>query len=226
MRKSGSLLAVCIVTVLLPGRIPAQEDTVVYAIEEKMGLFSDPAGERVADVHRSAEMRVRERKDGWARVELTGWVPERALVGDRERAGESGQLRDIPVELVRYRIQKMSKDLHRRKKPYGAHVRIYFQFRNRSKKTLTGLEYTAEYLDSFGELLHEETYRHQLKLDPGKVNPREHFWYYEDNEFIDHEPYDLMRAAADAETMKIRVVIRKAVFSDGSVIDVSPEGSP
>ena len=209
------------VVLFLPWVSGAQErETVRYMSKEKEALLAAPGGERLAEVYVGTGLDVLEKREGWLKVRLTGWVRSDSTTPSRQEAEKLKAEYQRPVELVRYKIQKLSKDLHRDKKPYGAHVRAYFQFKNNSGKTITGLIYRVEYRDSFGDLLHEETYRDQLRIEPGKTNPRENFWYYEDNEFVEDEPYDRMQSAADSGTMKAEVSIKKVVFEDGSMVDL------
>jgi len=59
----------------------------------------------------------------------------------------------------------------------------------------------------------------QLKILPGKTNKMSSFWYWEDNEFIDGQPYDKLQSAAGAGTIKVKVKIKKAVFEDGTIVN-------
>lgn len=221
MGKRCIVFALAGITLCIPPVAGAQErETARYVSKEKETLQATPGGEKLAEVYVGTGLDVLEKREGWLKVRLTGWMRSDSTTTSRQEADKLKAEYRRPVELVRYKIQRLSKDIHRDKKPYGAHVRAYFQFKNNSGKTLTGLIYQVEYRDSFGDLLHEETYRDQLRIEPGKTNPQENFWYYEDNEFMDDEPYDRMQSAADSGTMKAKVTIKKVVFEDGSMVDL------
>ena len=168
---------------------------------------------------RGTELKLIERKGKWIRVEVTGWIYEPSTTSNKNELKKVDNNKSNLVEFVHSRVVSLPADFSRDSKPYSAHVKAYFQFQNNSNKTLTGLIYETTFLDSFGDVLYKTTMKDQLRVPPGKKNNMDGFWYWEDNPFIDGQPYDKLQAAAGAGTIKVKVKIKKAVFEDGSIIN-------
>lgn len=68
-----------------------------------------PQGEEVADLHAGADLRVLERRDGWARVRLEGWVPAAELASARPDSSladlSAADLRANPEQYVGRRVR-------------------------------------------------------------------------------------------------------------------------
>lgn len=122
------------------------------------------------------------------------------------------------VELVRYTVLKLPADYQRAQKPYTAHIRLYFQFRNNSDKTIIALLYAAMFVDNLGNVLHEQEYGHVLRIDPRKESAKQGFWFLEDNVYDNDEVYDKLQRYVDDGTLTIRVEIKKGVFADGMIV--------
>ena len=120
------------------------------------------------------------------------------------------------VELINFRMECLGEDFSRNDKPYGSHVRFYPGFRNNSDSTIVGIKYDIRFLDGFGDLLHKESIKEHLRLEPWKESAIGKYWYWEDNEFIHGEPYDKLWAAISSNTIKIRVKFKKIALDDGS----------
>ena len=196
----------------------AQESQSRYVKPETENLRATPNGRKVGTLMRGTELKVIDRKGKWIKVEVTGWIFEPSTTANKNEIKKVIKKSNL-VEFVNSRVESLPADFSRDSKPYGAHVRAYFQFRNNSKKTLTGLVYETTFLDSFGDVLYKTTMKDQLKIPPGKTNRMSSFWYWEDNEFIDGQPYDKLQSAAGAGTIKVKVKIKKAVFEDGTVVN-------
>jgi hypothetical protein len=222
MNRIKNVVTGIILTVFLPFCIWAQvKESFLYVKAVKEELRTAPNGDKMAEVLQSIEMKLLEEKDKWVKVQITGWILKSSTTNDKTEIDKLKVERKNIVEFVNYKILKLPADYSRDSKPYGSHVRAHFQFRNNSNKTLTGLIYKVEFLDSFGDVLYKITsVKHQLKISPEEVNPIDAwYWYWEDNQYINDEPYDKLHAAASAGTIKVRVTIQKAAFNDGTVVE-------
>jgi len=209
----GIIALVCLSVVAL-----AQESQSRYVKPESINLRAMPNGKKVGELLQGTELKVIDRKGKWINVEITGWIFEPSTTVNKNEFKKAIAEKSNIVEFVNSRVESLPADFSRDSKPYRAHVRAYFQFRNNSKKTLTGLAYETTFLDSFGDVLYKTTMKDQLKVPAGKTNRMSSFWYWEDNEFIGGEPYDKLQSAAGAGTIKVKVRIKKAVFADGTVV--------
>ena len=127
-----------------------------------------------------------------------------------------------PTEYIGFvlaKIEDMGPDYSRDNPPYSAHVRMYPQFINLSDRTITGVCFKATFIDSFGEEKYttgELTY--YVTLEPGETNEMDTSWYWEDNPFMDSEPYDFIRPVL-SNYMDIKITYIKIVFDDGEIIN-------
>lgn len=118
-----------------------------------------------------------------------------------------------------FKSAHLDADYSRSSKPYGAHVRLYFQFENLSSKKIAGLIYQVKCKDAFGDTIYSTNLKDNLVLAPDQSNPMDAFWYYEDNEFVPGEPYDKLKGAVQAGTLKVSVAVTKIAFYDGTVLE-------
>jgi len=219
MKQCNGLLLGIVALFCINGVVLAQEQQIRYVKLESENLRATPNGKKVGILMQGAELRIIDRKGKWIKVEVTGWIFEPSTTVDKSEIKKVVGKKSNLIEIVNWRVVSLPADFSRDSKPYGAHVRAYFQFRNNSKKTLTGLVYETTFLDSFGDVLYKTTMKDQLKILPGKTNKMSSFWYWEDNEFIDGQPYDKLQSAAGAGTIKVKVKIKKAVFEDGTIVN-------
>tara|TARA_B100001250_G_scaffold82938_1_gene68430 strand:- start:170 stop:700 length:531 start_codon:yes stop_codon:yes gene_type:complete len=122
-----------------------------------------------------------------------------------------------PVKFISCKIEKKIKDFSRDSKPYKAHVRAYFQFENLSSKTTSGIQFKFYFKDAFGDVLYESSSKSNIIIKPNKKNSMNTFFYWEDNEFLAGEPYDMLQSAAGAGTIRTEVEIISVVFDDGAI---------
>ena len=219
MKWCKGLLLGVIALFCINGVVLAQESQSRYVKLETENLRATPNGKKVGILMRGTQLKVIDRKGKWIKVEVTGWIFEPSTTANKNEINKVVSKKSNLVEFVNSRVESLPADFSRDSKPYGAHVRAYFQFRNNSKKTLTGLVYETTFLDSFGDVLYKTTMKDQLKIPPGKTNRMSSFWYWEDNKFIDGQPYDKLQSAAGAGTIKVKVKIKKVAFEDGTVVN-------
>lgn len=135
-------------------------------------------------------------------------------LGASESDRPKGDASTKAVEFIDYRI--------RYDRAWGllGGIEAYFQFRNNSNKTLTGVVYRVDYYDDFGDTLYTtEPLKHPMRVPPGEKNELEsHAWRYSGSS-LSSSAFDKLEAAAKAGIIKVRVRILRASYSDGSVVD-------
>ncbi|MGW6778321.1 hypothetical protein ACWF50_09745 [Brucella pseudogrignonensis] len=92
-------------------------------------------------------------------------------------------------------------------------------FKNNTKKTLVAVELAIVISDAFGEKIIDGKDKLDIKIAPGKSQTSNVFFYWEDNQFINNQPYDKLFGPVDTGVAKAEMKVLKAVFSDGSVED-------
>ena len=120
------------------------------------------------------------------------------------------------ITFVKAKLERFEKDYDRNSKPYSAHVRAYFQFKNISNKTITAIKFDFAFKDVFGDILYDNSAKYDLNLPSGEKNPMNLYWYWEDSY---SSPYKKLWSPVESGNVKTEVSITKIVFSDGSIIE-------
>jgi hypothetical protein len=120
-----------------------------------------------------------------------------------------------PITLTNIALRTQGKDLERR--VYSQRVEAVPTFKNGSTKTVVAIEHTLVIADAFGEKVVDGRSKLDIKIAPGKTVRSETFYFWEDNQFINDEPYDRLYGPVGTGVAKATIVVTKAVFSDGSV---------
>ena len=120
------------------------------------------------------------------------------------------------IKFIKAKLEKYEKDYDRSSKPYSAHVRAYFQFKNLSNKEIVAIKFDFCFKDVFGDVLYENSTKYDLNLSPGIKNSMDTYWYWEDSYL---SPYSKLWSPVNSGNVKTEVTVTKIVFSDGSTIE-------
>jgi hypothetical protein len=101
---------------------------------------------------------------------------------------------------------------------YNSSLVITPVFKNIGSKAIVGLQGYLSVVDGFGKEVYGFNFRSDDKLTPGHDSGHSGGYSFEDNPFINDEPYDKMIALVVAGTAKYNVKIKQIAFSDGSVL--------
>lgn len=120
------------------------------------------------------------------------------------------------IKHVQTKLTRLEKDYKRSSKPYSAHVRAYFQFKNISNKKIAAVKFDFCFKDAFGDELYSGSVKYNLNLKAGETNPMDHYWYWEDSY---SSPYDKLWSPVESGNVTTEVLVTKIVFSDGSILE-------
>ncbi|MBC8526689.1 MAG: toxin-antitoxin system YwqK family antitoxin [Candidatus Cloacimonetes bacterium] len=120
------------------------------------------------------------------------------------------------IKFVKAKLEKYDKDYDRKSKPYSAHVRAYFQFKNISNKKITAIKFDFTFKDVFEDILYDNSAKYDLNLSSGEKNSMNIYWYWEDSY---SSPYSKLWSPVESGNVKTEVTVTKIVFSDGSIIE-------
>jgi len=120
------------------------------------------------------------------------------------------------VTFVKAKLERFEKDYDRNSKPYSAHVRAYFQFKNISNKKIAAIKFDFVFKDVFGDILYNSSLKYDLNLSSGSKNSMNHYWYWEDSY---DSPYKKLWSPVESGNIKTEVTVTKIVFSNGSIIE-------
>lgn len=102
---------------------------------------------------------------------------------------------------------------------YGRNaVHFYLHFENRAPKRVVGILTKVTIKNAFGRVVVEETFENEVSLAPGSKERSATFWKFEDNKFINGQPYDLLWKAAQDGTASVDVKILKVILEGGVVL--------
>ena len=209
MKKGLILIAI----MMISGQTSAEVATkTVFVKPETENFRIEPSGEKIGVLNQGASLQVLEKKNGWLKVSLTGWIHEPSTTMELPKLEKKES-----VEFVKHEIEHFGKNYKRSTLPYYDHIRAAFQFKNNTKKTVVGIVFKCKFMDSFNEVLYESEFKDQNKIKPGKSNSLDTFWYWKDNQFDSDEIYDKLFGAVSGGTIKAEVKIKKVAFSDGSL---------
>ena len=123
---------------------------------------------------------------------------------------------DKYIKFVKAKLEKFDKNYDRKSKPYSAHVRAYFQFKNISNKKIIAIKFDFTFKDVFGDILYDSSAKYDLNLSSGEKNSMNLYWYWEDSY---SSPYKKLWSPVESGNVKTEVTVTKIVFSDGSIIE-------
>lgn len=103
-----------------------------------------------------------------------------------------------------------------RKRIYNSRVELIPTFKNDTKKTVVAIEHTISITDAFGDKIVDGRSKLDIKIPPGKTVESEMIYWWDNNPFIQNEPFDKLQGPVGTGVAKASLIVTKAVFSDGS----------
>ena len=98
-------------------------------------------------------------------------------------------------------------------------IRFMPRFKNTSGKTITAIKFDTQFVDPFGDEIYAlKGGSSEERIKPGKISGNGIFYKWEDNPFINGEPYDKLLTSVTNKTGKIQTQIKIIVFEDGEMI--------
>lgn len=118
------------------------------------------------------------------------------------------------VELVSAKMRVQSKNYERQ--VFSDRIELVPTFKNSSKKTVVAIAHTLTITDAFGDKILEGEGKLDIKIPPGKTAESETIYFWENNPFIQGEPFDKLTGPVSTGTAKAVLDVTKAVYSDGT----------
>lgn len=105
---------------------------------------------------------------------------------------------------------------------YGqTRVRFMPIYINTSEKMIMGAKFEARFLNAFGDEIFSFSGELDEPVQPGKTSTSNLFYYFEDNQFISGEPYDMLLPMVTNKTGNIEIKMTMMAFEGGEVIKFS-----
>lgn len=102
-------------------------------------------------------------------------------------------------------------------------VALQLHYRNNTEKKIIGVTVFISIKNPFGKVVSEDTYEDEVIIAPNEQMRNDTFWRFEDNPFIDGQPFDLMWQMAKYGTAQIETKILKVIFEDGNILESNPK---
>ncbi|NKK37641.1 hypothetical protein GFL72_23865 [Rhizobium leguminosarum bv. viciae] len=118
------------------------------------------------------------------------------------------------VETVSAKMRVQNKDYQRQ--VFNARVELVPTFKNTSEKTVVAIAHTLTVTDAFGDKIVDGESKLDIKIPPGKTAVSETFYFWDDNPFIQGEPYDKLTGPVSTGTAKATLIVTKVIYSDGT----------
>ena len=102
---------------------------------------------------------------------------------------------------------------------YGENsVRFMPIFLNSTGKTIVGFKFRSEFKSAFGEEVFAFDGESSEKISADTPSTASTFYFFEDNQFIENEPYDKLKIFESAGTGSISTKVTAVVFEGGEVV--------
>src|SRR5204863_9106442 len=101
-------------------------------------------------------------------------------------------------------------------------VLLTLDFENKIDKRIVGVLTDVTVKNPFGKAVLSQSFENEVTVPPKTKQRNEASWVFQDNPFINGEPYDKLWQIAQQGTAKIYVQIRKAILDDGTVLEAGP----
>lgn len=98
-------------------------------------------------------------------------------------------------------------------------VALKLHYKNNTDKKVAGISVFVSIKNPFGKVVLENTYEDEVAVEPDEQMKSNTYWEYEDNPFINGQPFDLMWQMAQHGTAKIETKVLKVVFADGTLLE-------
>ena len=94
--------------------------------------------------------------------------------------------------------------------------------RNNTGNTIVGFKFQTEFRSAFDEVVFSFDGESSERVPDGAASTSAAFYYFEDNQFIGDEPYDILKIFETAGTGSTATKITAVVFDDGEVLKSAP----
>ncbi len=130
---------------------------------------------------------------------------------------ENKGTKKLPIEIVRCTAKYYPRDDSRMIELKEKHVEVYFEFKNNTSKTITGLIYRVKFLDSFNTIVYKTQIKDELMLKPKGENSKVKCKMWLDKVFIVDEPFDYLIDPIICKTLKVKLKILKVAYIDSTI---------
>ncbi|MBZ9748287.1 hypothetical protein LB516_23940 [Mesorhizobium sp. CO1-1-7] len=128
---------------------------------------------------------------------------------------ETGQKSAAPVTLAKARFNIQAKNYEQQ--IFNPRIELHMSFTNSTAKRVSALALVVSIKDAFGDVVLSGDSKLDVNIGPGATETSPTFLIWEDNQFLNDDPYSKMVGPVDAGTATAEIAIKKVVYQDGTV---------
>lgn len=105
---------------------------------------------------------------------------------------------------------------------YRDAVTMSIQYKSKTSKRVIGIVTRITATNAFGKIVMSELFEDEVIVEPGEISSGSQYWHWQDNPFINNEPYDRMWQSVQNDTLRTKSQVIKVIFDDGSKVEYRP----
>lgn len=105
---------------------------------------------------------------------------------------------------------------------YRDAVTMSIQYKSKTSKRIIGIVTRITATNAFGKTVMSELFEDEVAVEPGQISSGDQYWHWQNNPFINNEPYDRMWQSVQNDTLRTKSQVIKVIFDDGSKVEYRP----
>ncbi len=106
----------------------------------------------------------------------------------------------------------------RTERDYSQVIDFMPNFKNKTDRTIVGIEFIADFKNVFGKSVHKMKGTMEQKIKAAKSSKNRLFYVFKDNQFIDGETYDKLLPLVLEQTGTQEITVSAIVFEGGEIV--------
>jgi len=116
-------------------------------------------------------------------------------------------------------IEVIDTKMNIREVEYRDAVTLSLNYKSKTQKRIIGIVTRVTATNAFGKVVLSEKLEDETTIEPGELGASNGYWHWQNNKFIDGEPYDRMWQSVSNDTIKVKTQILKIIFDDGTKVE-------
>jgi hypothetical protein len=192
MRYPFTAMLLLIISVQVGTGMAEQKKDVIYINVESENLRAAPEGQKLGTLAHGTRLMVLETDGDWVKVSVEGWIWRASTTSDRVSSAKVTTARSGPdLELVSFQTKRLPVDYEASR--FSPEAVLELSVRNNTSQRIKAWKALLTVKNAFGDVLF------RVRLTDGTANiesgqSKKASFGWEDNQFIDGEPYDKLVA--------------------------------
>jgi uncharacterized protein YgiM (DUF1202 family) len=203
MRRAVAFALFLSISVLVVATVPAdQNQDVLYVRVDSENLRDAPKGERLGTLAQGTKMTVLETEGNWVKVAVQGWIWKASTTDDSTFVAKAAAAQKGPaLELMDFETKLLPVNVNVSR--FSAEAVLTLKVKNNTQTRIKAWKAVVIVKNAFGDvLLRARLTDGTADIAAGATEEASFSW--EDNQFIDDEPYDKL-AAYSKENLRLEL---------------------